>query len=607
MVLKNIRFSDLSVSFVTSIVRRFIDTKIRTKIAKYKKRDTFCVLAWNHLHLTPNGAVKMCCIAGEDIHDKGKPYNLYSHTYEEIWNSAYMRSARKGMSKGKWISACQRCYMEEDTLGESRRTQQNARWLSEYNKLPEQFIAETVVNDFYIKKRPQFLQLNLGNLCNLACRMCSSLYSSRIEKDSVHNKWMPASHVDVARWKGKQLVIGPKPTIGVHYHGFYEYELNNFDAIRWSNGDGRVNLKAPTNVTLTGIGLRFRMPSQNKRNVEIMLNDISLFKGHIDDSLFEQTFNIEAISSNQDIEVRIKSAVSRSSGRNIGICLERIWFERSQENENKLVNERALTRFEKNAGWWGQPELLFGEMLSEPNKMRSIIFQGGEPLLVKEVVSIMDHLIQNDAAGNVTIEIVSNLTTVQDSFLEKLRNFRQVELICSIDGIKADLEYIRYPASWPEIEHNLDTIAELENVNVNFSVAVQAYNIMNITDLITYCDMKGYHLFAHFLVGPGYLNVLVLPKSARLEALRRIKAYLASEGDKPNQQSAEYMVTFLEQHKSDHYSYLIKDFMFFTNDMDVSRKQSFHNTHTELVNYFSGDGFEWNFETRFAQTNLISN
>jgi MoaA/NifB/PqqE/SkfB family radical SAM enzyme len=606
MGIKNLRLNDLSVSYVWGIVCTYINrvkTIIRTKIVKFKQQDTFCVLAWNHLHLTPNGAVKMCCIAGEDIHENGEPYNLYSHTYEEIWNSAYMRRARKGMSKGKCISACQRCYSEEITLGESRRTQQNARWITEYNKLPEEFIAEAAVNDFYIKERPQFLQLNLGNLCNLACRMCTSLYSSRIEKDSIQNKWVPAGHIDVARWKGKQLVIGPKPTIGIHYHGFHDYESYSNGAVRWSNGDGRINLKAPANVTLTGFGLRFRMPSHNNRNVEITLNDAAVFEGDINSDLFEQAFNLQALASNQDIEVRVKTAVSRSGFRKTGICLESIWLERGQANGNKLANERALTRFETNAGWWAQPELLFGEILSEPKMMRSIIFQGGEPLLVKEVPTIMDHLIENQAADDVTIEVVSNLTTVQDSFLDKLRRFRQVELICSIDGIKDDLEYIRYPASWSEIEHNLDTIAELENVNVNFSVAVQAYNIMNITDILTYCDKKGYHLFAHFLVGPGYLNVLVLPKSARLEAMHRIKAYLTGEGDKPNRQSAEYLVTFLEQHKSEHYSHLCKDFMLFTNDMDVSRKQSFHKTHAELVNYFSSDGLVWNFETRFAPTN----
>src|SRR5579862_6823920 len=59
-------------------------------------RDTFCVLAWNHLQIAPNGTVKMCCIAGEDLQEKGRTMSLYTDTYEEIWNSGYMRDARRG-------------------------------------------------------------------------------------------------------------------------------------------------------------------------------------------------------------------------------------------------------------------------------------------------------------------------------------------------------------------------------------------------------------------------------------------------------------------------------------------------------------------------------
>jgi MoaA/NifB/PqqE/SkfB family radical SAM enzyme len=60
-------------------------------------------------------------------------------------------------------------------------------------------------SNWKLADRPIFLQLNMGNLCNLACRMCSSQYSSKIENDPVHNKWMPAAYPDVARWRGKKL------------------------------------------------------------------------------------------------------------------------------------------------------------------------------------------------------------------------------------------------------------------------------------------------------------------------------------------------------------------------------------------------------------------
>lgn len=95
------------------------------------ERDTLCILAWNRLQIAPNGTLEMRCIANGDISQGIRPMSLHTDTYDEIWNSAYMRDARRGMAHGKRISACRRCYDEEDSVGESRRTIQNAMWLSE--------------------------------------------------------------------------------------------------------------------------------------------------------------------------------------------------------------------------------------------------------------------------------------------------------------------------------------------------------------------------------------------------------------------------------------------------------------------------------------------
>ena len=137
---------------------------------------------------------QMCCIASEDISDGKRPMSLYTDTYEDIWNSTYMRDARRGLASGEKISPCRRCFDEEDAVGQSRRTTQNAAWLAKSDKSREELIEEARRNDWRVLDRPSYLQLNMGNLCNLACRMCSSQYSSKIENDPVHSKWMPAAH-----------------------------------------------------------------------------------------------------------------------------------------------------------------------------------------------------------------------------------------------------------------------------------------------------------------------------------------------------------------------------------------------------------------------------
>ena len=215
------------------------------------------------MQVAPNGTAKMCCIASEDISDGKRTMSLYTDTYDEIWNSTYMRDARRGLACGEKISPCLRCFSEEAAVGQSRRTIMNAAWLAKSDKSREELIETTRSNGWRVPERPIFLQLNMGNLCNLACRMCSSQYSSKIESDPVHNKWMPAAYSDVARWRGKKLHIGPRPIFGVSYRGFYDYEAGGGTSIRWCSGSGALKFKTPEGQKIIRIGLSLRTFGEN--------------------------------------------------------------------------------------------------------------------------------------------------------------------------------------------------------------------------------------------------------------------------------------------------------------------------------------------------------
>lgn len=436
------------------IVRTFVYT---LKNPKKTPSDTFCVLAFIHLHLTPNGTAKMCCIAGENISKEGTALSINNVTYEEIWNSPYMLNARHSMSKGLCVTACERCYREEKVVGTSRRVQMNEYWLSENSPPPEEIFKNAEKLGWRVKARPIFLQLNMGNLCNLACRMCASEYSSRISGDPVHNKWMPAP-----------------------------------------------------------------------------------------------------------------------------------------------INDSGITRFEKIGGWWSQRALMFGEILSEPLECRRIIFQGGEPLIIREFGEILDYLIEKQAGDNVVIELTTNMTSVSDKLIDKLKRFNRVDLGCSIDGIGEVLEYIRYPAKWDKVQANLKKFSGMVNIIPSFNVAIQAYNLMTITDLYRYCDENNILVHAHFLAGPAYLHVLVLPLNARKIALERLHSYIKESPASANIASAQYLVHFLEQHSNFYHIEHIRNFMLFTNDMDVSRNQRFSETYPELIDFFCQEGFPWIKETLHA-------
>ena len=84
--------------------------------------DKFCAFPFKHLVIGPEGTARVCCITNDKVTEHGAPMSLNSHSFDEIWNSAYMRNFRRGMLKGERISACEACYQSEAATGQSYRT-----------------------------------------------------------------------------------------------------------------------------------------------------------------------------------------------------------------------------------------------------------------------------------------------------------------------------------------------------------------------------------------------------------------------------------------------------------------------------------------------------
>jgi hypothetical protein len=66
-----------------------------------------------------------------------------------------------------------------------------------------QLRVQAAQHGFLVHDGPIALQLDIGNLCNLTCRMCNAGASSRINRDPVHRAWTGPAHqlsVDPQLW-----------------------------------------------------------------------------------------------------------------------------------------------------------------------------------------------------------------------------------------------------------------------------------------------------------------------------------------------------------------------------------------------------------------------
>ena len=135
---------------------------------------TFCILPWIHMATHTGGNVTPCCIS-----PPLKDENLNKKSFSDVWNGMAMKSLRKKMLNGEKSSLCTRCYEEEDSGVASHRKRSNIRWGKQLSF--KNLLARTDAQGYY-NGSFLYLDLRLGNKCNLECNMCSPEETVRWEK-----------------------------------------------------------------------------------------------------------------------------------------------------------------------------------------------------------------------------------------------------------------------------------------------------------------------------------------------------------------------------------------------------------------------------------------
>lgn len=151
---------------------------------------TICMLPWVSLETSPTGTARPCCLAREEItNESGEKYRLTETPLQEIYKSAYMQDLRKQFRNGEKPETCKLCWDEEAAGRDSKRIHSQAR-------LKELYSQVDWVND--TPDQLWFIDLKLGNICNLKCRICGSWSSSKWaeeEMNYVKSYMEPKKHI----------------------------------------------------------------------------------------------------------------------------------------------------------------------------------------------------------------------------------------------------------------------------------------------------------------------------------------------------------------------------------------------------------------------------
>lgn len=178
---------------------------------------------------------------------------------------------------------------------------------------------------------------------------------------------------------------------------------------------------------------------------------------------------------------------------------------------------------------WVEQELLIDEFREKVKGIDQIHFAGGEPLLAPQMSKILRECINLGLAKNISVSYNTNITVLPKEVLKLWKEFKEIKLLCSVDGFNEVNEYIRFPSKWKTIDTNLHFLDEHADefhiTEILLSCTVQIYNVLSLGELYSYLRQFKKIVPALNLINlnfPEYMSTKVLPDEAKLEASKRL-------------------------------------------------------------------------------------
>lgn len=156
-------------------------------------KKIFCNSPWYELHIYWDGSLGICCQEDHKLYNTDQRYNIATTTIEDWFNSQPVRDFRQALLGDTPTSICARCTRDEDMGANSRRIKSNQKSVifthsafdESFKQSPGYHHFESSIIDGRSDTLPVDLHVDLGNHCNLACKMCGPQASSTIASRQV--------------------------------------------------------------------------------------------------------------------------------------------------------------------------------------------------------------------------------------------------------------------------------------------------------------------------------------------------------------------------------------------------------------------------------------
>jgi MoaA/NifB/PqqE/SkfB family radical SAM enzyme len=160
------------------------------------------------------------------------------------------------------------------------------------------------------------------------------------------------------------------------------------------------------------------------------------------------------------------------------------------------------------------------------SQFKHVYMAGGEPLLMKENLELLEILQEKNPQVNLRIN--TNLSKTDTRVFEKICEFPNVHWTVSVDEIGDEFEYVRHGGVWPEFLDNLDRLRKLDH-KITFNMLHHLLNYRSLFDTVRFFKAMGLHnnsFVIGALITPDHLNIRHLPNTMLQSVERELEDWI---------------------------------------------------------------------------------
>lgn len=195
------------------------------------------------------------------------------------------------------------------------------------------------------------------------------------------------------------------------------------------------------------------------------------------------------------------------------------WIQPYQKLQEEL---KFVTHYDRKIdSSWTESDEFWDDLFNHSEDLQLIYVNGGEPTLVEKHWKYLEELIKRGLNKQITLWYNINMTNLPDKLIELWKEFKRVQVTCSIDDLGERNDYIRAGSEWNIVISNLDKIQSYPWIEASICQTVGWMNVYYVNDFIKYMRSRNLHVHLNYVYDPEFLSIKALPTQMKQIVLDR--------------------------------------------------------------------------------------